>query len=57
MIKLNKINVTDFKEIDRLRKASAFTMEGLNTDDENLNCLRDWFKKTKYQKCILSKVM
>ena len=41
---MNKIQVTDRKTLDELYNESAFTIEGLSTDDESLGQLAEWVK-------------
>ena len=41
---MNKIQVTDRKTLDELYHESAFTIEGLSTDDESLGQLAEWVK-------------
>ena len=41
---MNKIQVTDRKTLDELYNESAFTIEGLSSDDESLGQLAEWVK-------------
>ena len=41
---MNKIQVTDRKTLDELYKESAFTIEGLSSDDKSLGQLAEWVK-------------
>ena len=41
---MNKIQVTDRKTLDELYDESAFTIEGLSTDDKSLGQLAEWMK-------------
>ena len=41
---MNKIQVTDRKTLDELYDESAFTIEGLSTDDKSLGQLAEWVK-------------
>ena len=41
---MNKIQVTDSKTLDDLYKESAFTIEGLSSDDKSLGQLAEWVK-------------
>ena len=41
---MNKIQVTDRKTLDELYNESAFTIEGLSSDDKSLGQLAEWVK-------------
>ena len=48
---MNKIQVTDRKTLDELYKESAFTIEGLSSDDKSLGQLAEWVKHlTKFKR-------
>ena len=44
-IEINKIKVTKEEQLDDLYKNSAFTLEGFDTSEENINKLIEWFEK------------
>lgn len=41
------INVTTKEQLDALYNQSALTWEGLDTDEENLNAIKDWLEEHK----------
>ena len=44
---MNIINVTTKKQLNKLYNQSALTWEGLSSDEENLNAVKDWLKEHK----------
>ena len=42
---MNIINVTTTQQLNALYNQSALTWEGLSSDEENLNAVRDWLEK------------
>ena len=44
---MNIINVSTKKQLDALYNQSALTWEGLTSDEENLNAVKEWLKEHK----------
>ena len=44
---MNIINVTTKEQLNKLYNQSALTWEGLSSDEENLNAVKDWLKEHK----------
>ena len=44
---MNIINVTTKEQLDTLYNQSALTWEGLASDEENLNAVKNWLKEHK----------
>lgn len=44
---MNIINVTTKEQLDALYNQSALTWEGLSSDEENLNAVRNWLEEHK----------
>lgn len=42
---MKKVEVTTKEQLDKLYNESAFTIEGLNTDDKNLNALKQFIER------------
>lgn len=44
-IKLNKVEVDSKEQLDELYNGSAFTIEGFDTSEKNIDILLKWFNK------------